>query len=47
MMAQLKGNDILGAWFLQINAMGQDLPDPLSALFVAAIAENCARAVAS
>jgi hypothetical protein len=32
-MAQLKANGIPGAWFLQISAMGQDLPDPLSAVF--------------
>lgn len=38
-------DNVPGAWYLQINGMGHDLPAPLTGIFAAAIAANCARAV--
>lgn len=47
LMSVVCGEDLAdsvpGAWFLRINGMGHDLPEQLSGIFVAAIAENCAR----
>jgi pimeloyl-ACP methyl ester carboxylesterase len=37
-------DNVPNAWFLQINGMGHDLPEPLLDLFVANIVANCARA---
>jgi pimeloyl-ACP methyl ester carboxylesterase len=36
-------DNVPNAWFLQINGMGHDLPEPLLDLFAATIAANCAR----
>ena len=40
-------DNVPGAWFLRINGMGHDLPDQLTGIFAAAIAENCARVARS
>src|SRR5579863_2119614 len=36
-------DNVPNAWFLRINGMGHDLPEPLTGIFVAAICANCAR----
>jgi hypothetical protein len=38
---------IEGAWLLEVNGIGHDLPAELFDLFVATVAANCARAQAS
>ena len=36
--------NIDGAWLLEVNGMGHDLPTELFDLFVGAVSANCARA---